>query len=63
MKFVSTKDTESWELDSYGNKVDKKTGEFVILTDKYTEPYIQPSEGFVRVEGEWLPKQIAFDFE
>ena len=63
MKFISTKDTESWELDSYGNKVDKETGEFVILTGKYTEIYIPSPRALVRVEGEWLPKQIAFDFE
>ena len=63
MKFISTKDTESWELDSYGNKVDKETGEFVILTDKYTETHIPPPQALVRVEGEWLPKQIVFDFE
>ena len=62
MKFIPIEDTESWELDNYGNKVDKETGEFVILTDKYTEHYTPQPEGFVRIEGEWLPKQIEFDF-
>lgn len=63
MKYTSTEDTTSWEFDNYGNRVDKETGEFVVLADSYKETQAASPEAFVRVDGEWLPKQTEFDFE
>ena len=63
MKYISKDDTTSWELDEYGNRVDKKTGEFVVFGDKYTEPNISQPEGFIRIDSEWVPKQTEFNFE
>ena len=63
MKYTSTEDTTSWEFDNYGNRVDKETGEFVVLADSYKETQAARPEAFVRVDGEWLPKQTEFDFE
>ena len=63
MKYISKDDTTSWELDEYGNRVDKKTGEFVVFSDKYTEPTISQPEGFIRSDDEWVPKQTSFIFE
>lgn len=55
-------DERSWYYDDFGNRLDKETGQFVVLVSKVTEDYKQPPMGLVNVDGEWLPKQMEFDF-
>lgn len=68
MKYVSATtididpDKRTWRYDDFGNKVDKITGEFVILSDSYTENVRQQPMGLVKVNNQWVPKQMEFDF-
>ena len=52
----------SWEYDNFGNRVDKETGEFVILVQKIQENVQHQPIGLVNVNNEWVPKQMEFDF-
>jgi len=51
----------SWEYDDYGNRIDKVTGDFVVLVPKIIENTHEPMV-LVNVNGEWIPKQMEFDF-
>lgn len=55
-------DERSWYYDDCGNRLDKETGDFVVLVPKITEDKKPEIMGLVRVDGEWLPKQMDFDF-
>jgi len=55
-------DKRDWYYDDYGNRLDKKTGELVVLCATIEEHSKPKPEAFVRVENEWLPKQMEFDF-
>ena len=52
----------SWYYDDFGNRLDKETGEFVVLVVKTKENQQPKPEGFIRVDNEWLPKQMEFNF-
>lgn len=55
-------DERSWEYDDCGNRIDKETGDFVVLVLKKSEiPPHQPI-GLVKVDNQWVPKQMEFDF-
>jgi len=68
MKYILTDktthnpDERSWYYDDFGNRIDKETGDFVVLVSKVREDYKQPPMALVNVQGEWLPKQMEFDF-
>ena len=52
----------SWKYDTFGNRIDKETGEFVVLVEPHKEePQHQPMN-VVKVDGEWIPVQMEFDF-
>lgn len=52
----------SWYYDDCGNRLDKETGDFVILVPKLKENIPHEPIGLVKVDGEWKPKQMEFDF-
>jgi hypothetical protein len=52
----------SWEYDVFGNRVDKETGEFVVLVEAHQELYKEPPMTISLVGNEWKPKQMEFEF-
>jgi hypothetical protein len=68
MKYIITSNNEhnpddrSWYYDDFGNRVDKETGEFVVLVPKLKENITHEPMGLVDVDGQWLAKQMEFDF-
>lgn len=55
-------DERSWYYDDFGNRLDKKTGDFVVLVSKIKDKVPHEPINLVNVNGEWLPKQMEFDF-
>ena len=55
-------DERSWYYDDCGNRLDKETGDIVVLVSKITEDIKREPMGLVNVEGKWVPKQMEFDF-
>jgi len=55
-------DDRSWYYDDFGNRVDKETGDFVILVQKIQENVQHQPIGLVNVNNKWVPKQMEFDF-
>ena len=51
-----------WEYDDFGNRVCKETGEFVVLVQAYKEEPQHEIMNIVKVDGEWIPVQMEFDF-
>ena len=52
----------SWKYDTFGNRIDKETGEFVVLVETYQEPYIESPITLKLIDDEWIPHQMEFDF-
>lgn len=52
----------SWYYDDFGNRIDKETGDFVVLVEPYKEEPQHEIMNVVKVDGEWKPVQMEFDF-
>tara|TARA_A200000159_G_scaffold161507_1_gene183598 strand:+ start:291 stop:491 length:201 start_codon:yes stop_codon:yes gene_type:complete len=48
--------------DKFGNRIHKDTGDFVIVIAKGGEKVEHQPVTMVKVNNEWLPKQMEFDF-
>lgn len=58
----SEKVHECLTTDELGNRVHKNGGEYVILVPETRNPIDHQPEVFVKVNNEWVPKQMEFDF-
>lgn len=56
-------DERSWYYDDCGNRVDKETGDYVILVIKTKDDVLHSPMTLKKVNNEWVPKQMEFDFE
>lgn len=48
--------------DEYGNRIHKADGSYVIVVPETREPINHQPIPLVRVNNEWVPKQMEFDF-
>lgn len=55
-------DLRSWRYDSCGNRLDKETGEFVILVPPTKENIENVPVSLVKIKNEWLLRQMELDF-
>lgn len=55
-------DERSWYYDDFGNRLDKETGQFVVLVPKISEKVPHQPMVLVKVDNQWVPKQMEFDF-
>lgn len=61
-KYDHIPEERSWYYDDFGNRVDKETGDFVVLVEPYKEEPQHEIMNVVKVDGEWKPVQMEFDF-
>lgn len=61
-KYDHIPEERSWYYDDFGNRIDKETGDFVVLVEPYKEEPQHEIMNVVKVDGEWKPVQMEFDF-
>lgn len=61
LRYTDTLD-ECLSTDEYGNRIHKNDGSYVIVVPKTREPIDHQPIPLVRVNNEWVPKQLEFDF-
>jgi len=68
MKYVKIGDNDhipeerSWYYDDHGNRLDKQTNQVVVLVPTLKNDIERDPMVLVNVEGEWIPKQMEFEF-
>ena len=53
---------EELGTDKYGNRVHKDTGDYVVIIASSKEPTEHKLVTMIKVNNEWLPKQMELDF-
>ena len=48
--------------DEYGNRIHKASGDFVIVIEPSNETPEYKPMSLTKVDGEWVPMQMEFDF-
>ena len=61
LRYTDTLD-ECLTTDEYGNRIHKNDGSYVVVVPKTREPIDHQPIPLVRVNNEWVPKQLEFDF-
>jgi len=61
LRYTDTLD-ECLTTDKYGNRIHKNDGSYVVVVPETREPIDHQPIPLVRVNNEWVPKQMEFDF-
>lgn len=63
MLYLTKDQLDDVETDDLGNRIHLPSGEFVVVVGPKSEKYTSTPTALVNVDGEWLLKQMEFDFE
>ena len=55
---LDTESRENLEQDSYGNTIDKYSGQYVIIVPRMEEKMPHQPATLTKVDGQWVPKQM-----
>lgn len=63
MLYLTEDQLEDVMTDDLGNRIHLPSGQFVVVVGPQSEKYTSIPTQLVNVDGEWLLKQMEFEFE